>query len=98
MGLVANAIRDALIAHSRRVDRRERNQRYPQTRQMVRGRKGARAVFQGLCMYALGHELSSDYLESRKAKVAYRCRWCDATLDRERHFGRWLRVQAVERI
>ncbi len=101
MGLVANAIRDVLIAYSKQADWDERNLEYPQTRHFVpdRGKRpGARRALQGLCMYALGHELSSDYIASKNARVTYRCRWCDKTLDREQHFGRWLRVQALERV
>jgi hypothetical protein len=98
VGLVANAIRDALISYSKRRDWGDRNLDYPQTRQFMPKKPGTRALLQGLCVYALGHELSSDYVVRRRMKVKYRCRWCDAKLDREWHFGRWLRVQALERL
>ena len=92
-------VRSLLIEFILRADWDDGNLQYPQTRQFVPGRKRQpfrRRVLQALCMYTLGHELSSDYLSPRKGKVLYRCRWCDAKLDPDPYFGRWLRARALE--
>ena len=96
---VRRAVRDLLIDVSKRVDWDDQNLDYPQTRQLIPKRKrhpALRKGLQGLCMYVLGHELSSDYRAPRCGKVVYRCRWCDAKLDPDPYFGRWLRAQAMD--
>jgi hypothetical protein len=96
---VRRAVREVLIDFSKRVDWDDQNLDYPQTRKLIPKRKRHPAVrkgVQGLCMYVLGHELSSDYRAAKIGRVMYRCRWCDAKLDPDPYFGRWLRAQAME--